>query len=115
MAIWWAFVAVALIPFPIILFFYTRFTHVNPVFYFEVTWRLLCLIALVYFTRNAVLRARELYADVRASVYDQQLGALRRMFASKTHPQKGFWQHLRTRLLSLVLVHPSAEERCRAI
>ena len=42
-------------------------------------WRLLALAALVYLTRNAVLRAREVYADVRASVPDGREGALRRI------------------------------------
>ena len=37
--------------------------------------------ALVYLTRNAVLRSREVYADVRASVSDGPDGALRRVLA----------------------------------
>ena len=39
-------------------------------------WRIVPLAALVYLTGAAILRARELYADVRASVWDGPDGAL---------------------------------------
>ena len=47
----------------------------------NVTARLAVLALLVYLTRNAVLRSREVYADLRASVPDGPAGALRRVLA----------------------------------
>ena len=41
--------------------------------------------------RNAVLRAREVYADVRASVWDGQAGALGRMLEALPHHKQSRW------------------------
>ena len=48
-------------------------------------WLVLAL--LVYLTRNAVLRSREVYADLRASVPDGPGGALRRVLAALPRPK----------------------------
>ena len=64
LAIWYAFLLVAVLPFAVTLLGDTG------VAIWSVTWRLLALAALVYLTRNAVLRSREIYADLRASVPD---------------------------------------------
>ncbi|HSO01075.1 MAG TPA: M56 family metallopeptidase, partial [Gaiellaceae bacterium] len=73
LATWYAFLAVAVLPFAVTLLTDSR----NP--FLGVTWRLLALALLVYLTRNAVLRSREVYADVRASTTDGPEGALRRV------------------------------------
>ena len=52
----------------------------------RVTWRLAALAVLVYLTRNAVLRSREVYADVRASV---GAGRARRDRARARRPAAG--------------------------
>ena len=53
----------------------------------NVIWRLAVLALLVYLTRNAVLRSREVYADLRASVPDGPAGALRRVLAALPRPK----------------------------
>ncbi len=82
-AIWYAFLLVAVLPFALTLLD----EGVGSIF--SVTWRLLVLAALVYLTRNAVLRSREVYADVRASVSDGPDGALRRVLAELPRPAAG--------------------------
>jgi Zn-dependent protease with chaperone function len=57
-------------------------------------WRLLALALLVYLTRNAVLRAREVYADIRASVPDGREGALRRILAGLPEKSTSLWRRL---------------------
>jgi hypothetical protein len=60
----------------------------------------------VYLTRNAVLRAREYYADVRASTWDGS-SALGRVLKALPHSREG-WQ-------VAVSVHPDPDERCRVL
>jgi Zn-dependent protease with chaperone function len=73
-------------------------------------WRVLALALLVYLIRNAVLRARETYADARASVWDGPQGALARVIA---------WQpggkRRRRPLDELWRVHPAREKRLQAL
>jgi Zn-dependent protease with chaperone function len=64
--------------------------------------------AFVLLTRNAVLRVRELYADVRASVWDGPSGALRGVLKSLPSANVGFWR-------ALFQVHPTPQERCQAV
>ena len=71
-AVWYAFLLVAVLPFLVTLLDDGE-TLTN------VTARLAVLALLVYLTRNAVLRSREVYADLRASVPDGPAGALRRV------------------------------------
>ena len=68
----------------------------------------LALAALVYLTRNAVLRAREVYADVRASVPDGPQGALRRILAGLPRQPRLVWRRLWS-------VHPDPETRLAAV
>ncbi|MFC6082500.1 M48 family metalloprotease [Sphaerisporangium aureirubrum] len=70
-AVWWSFVAVALVPLGVVLFD-------EPATVAGVGWRLVVMTVLVYLTRNAVLRSREIYADVRAARWSGD-GALRRL------------------------------------
>lgn len=99
-AVWQAFVIAGLIPFAFSLWN-------DPLDYIlNLSWRVLGLTAIIFLMRNAVLRTREVYADIRASVWDGPAGALRRILAalpvSKARPwQRGF--------------HPKAAERRRAL
>jgi Zn-dependent protease with chaperone function len=83
-AIWRAFVTVALVPLIVIMANNLVFsgTHLSLE---NQSWRILTLGVLVYLTRNATLRAREVYADVRASKWDGLSGPLARMLAAIPH------------------------------
>ena len=91
-AIWWAFLVGAVLPWGITLFGL-------PVIYllqFSLIWRLLALAALVYLTRNAVLRAREFYADVRASTFDGAEGGLNRALEALPQAKTSRWGRIFT-------------------
>jgi Zn-dependent protease with chaperone function len=102
LAIWYGFLLVAVLPFAVTLLGDTG------VAFWSVSWRLLALATLVYLTRNAVLRSREVYADLRASVPDGPDGALRRVLAALPRPATGWLGRLRR-------VHPDPEQRLAAI
>ena len=95
LALWYAFLLAAVVPFAFTLLDEGEFA-------LSLTWRLLALAALVYLTRNAVLRSREIYADLRASTTDGPHGALERIVGSL----RGRSDRLPGRLLAL---HPSPE------
>jgi Zn-dependent protease with chaperone function len=101
-ALWYAFLLVAVLPFlPTLLD-----EHWDAAA--SLGWRLAVLTGFVYFTRNAVLRAREVYADVRASVNESPPGGLRRVLVSLAERPR----RLRDRLLG---VHPDPAARARAL
>lgn len=105
-AIWWAFIITALIPGAVYLGmdFTTSALNVNLAFYINIIGRVLALAVLVLLTRNAVLRARELYADVRASTWDGPTGALNRVLEDFTRSKRG-------RHWAVMLAHPDPETR----
>lgn len=100
-ALWQAFLAAALLPFALSLLFQIR---QGPGFVANLMFRVLTLGVLVYLMRNAVLRARERYADVRASVWDGVGGALRRVLSSLP-------EQIESPLRNVLRVHPSPVER----
>jgi len=101
LALWYAFLLAAVLPFGLTLLDEGSFA-------LSVTWRLVVLAALVYLTRNAVLRSREIYADVRASTDDGPGGALSRVVgALRAREDRLPW-----RLLAL---HPAPERRVAAL
>ena len=102
LAIWWAFVVVALVPFAVTSFDEGISWIINMV------WRVFILALLVYLTRNAVLRSREVYADVRASAWDGPSGSLGRMLERLPRPKMGSWR-------SMLQVHPDPAERLHAL
>lgn len=102
LAIWYAFLLVSALPFMLTLL------NEGSRTIWSVTWRLLVLAALVYLTRNAVLRSREVYADLRASVPDGPDGALRRVLAGLPRPKPGLLERVRR-------VHPDPERRLAAL
>ncbi len=106
-AIWWAFVITTLLPGAIYLnldFADSVLNVANLPFFLNLIGRVLALAILVLLTRNAVLRSRELYADVRASTWDGPTGALSRVLNHFTHPKRGLpW--------TMLLAHPVPEIR----
>lgn len=117
-ALWWAFVVAALLP-------YAALSVFEPLDYLlSIGWRVLVLTGLVYLTRNSVLRVRELYADVRASVWDGPGGALTRALESLPLPKCGgrllgkleAWIFPRSGWrLKLLHDHPDPSERSLAV
>ncbi len=73
-------------------------------------WRSLAVAALVYLVRSAVLRAREIYADLRAAEFQGSSDALMRALGSGNDWPKGIG-----RWRSLLLTHPSMEVRRRVL
>lgn len=76
-SVWQAFVIVAAAPFFVSLLV-GAFQHGDWVYHWQLGWRLIPLAVIVILMRNSVLRAREIYADVRASVWDGSEGGLNR-------------------------------------
>jgi Zn-dependent protease with chaperone function len=100
-ASWWAFLVAALAPFAVSLVD-------EPADYIAaVLWRAAVLAALVYVLRNGVLRARELYADARASSWDGPSGALARVIQALPSPERRWGRGLG--------VHPDPALRARAL
>jgi Zn-dependent protease with chaperone function len=103
-AIGWAFLVAALIPLLVILISFSWSHGWDVLSYFDIGWRILALAVLVYLTRSAVLRAREAYADLRASVWDGQNGALDRVLDTLPRPKAGRWRNP-------LNFHPHPDER----
>ena len=101
-SLWYAFLLAAILPFTLTLFDEGGDTM------FEVGWRTAALAALVYLTRNAVLRSREVYADVRASAAPGAIPALERLLGALPRPRT-------TTLRRIVRVHPDPALRVAAI
>ncbi len=100
LAVWYAFLAVAALPFVV--------TTVDDGIAWGATARIAALAVLVYLTRNAVLRSREVYADLRASVHDGREGALRRVLESLPRPSEHPLDRIRR-------VHPTPARRVAAL
>jgi Zn-dependent protease with chaperone function len=105
-AIWWAFVLVALVPLAVYLLIRLPFT---PLLTANLIWRVLVLAVFVYLTRNALLRAREFYADLRASTWPDVAKALNRVLA--TRGQAGKLGQAHPSWQKLISVHPTSDER----
>jgi Zn-dependent protease with chaperone function len=97
-SLWYAFLLVGVLPFTVSVLD----EPVDDIF--SLVWRLLALALLVFLTRNAVLRAREVYADVRASVPDGEDGALRRILGGLPLRPTSLWRRLWR-------VHPDGQTR----
>ena len=100
-AIWWAFVVAALIPFALC-------NIRQPVDAEYMSSRSLALAILVYLTRGAVLRAREFYADVRASNWDGPAGAISRVLERMPEQKISRWR-------AAFQLHPRPVERLRVL
>lgn len=106
-SVWYAFVIGALLPYGAYIV-RTMDSNTGSVWYSRVALSALILAALVYLTRNALLRVRELYADARAAEWEGSTGPLRRVLGALPPPKTGRW-------LDLVRVHPSPAARCRGL
>ena len=102
LSLWYAFLLVGLLPFAVVVADEGLRTIIS------LGWRLLALTVLVYLTRNAVLRAREIFADVRASVPDGEQGALRRLLGAMPRRATSLWR-------GLWRVHPDPHVRLAAV
>ncbi len=98
-----AFVLVALIPLGVSLID-DVFFGTDLVFGLNLAWRALVIAGYVYLTLAALLRTREIYADVRASIWDGESGALREILCQ---PSGG-------RRLSFLGFHPDHVQRLRS-
>jgi Zn-dependent protease with chaperone function len=107
-AIWQAFVLAALAPFAIGLVITLMRSLDDLSLVLNLAWRGLLLAALVYLTRSAILRTRELYADVRASSWDGAGSALERVLAQLSGARVGRWP-------ALLAMHPDPATRRQAI
>ena len=101
-SLWHAFLLGAVLPFLVTLFDEGSSTITS------LGWRIIAIALLVYLTRNSVLRSREIYADVRASVPPGAVAGLRRVLA-------GLPRAKRDRLGGLLRVHPRPAERLAAV
>ena len=101
-AVWYAFAAGALLPFGVSMAFF------DHSFLADMFWRIAGLGVVVYLIRNSVLRARESYADVRASFEDGPAGIMSRIIGQSAVVRGGSWRRLWA-------VHPSPAERQRTI
>lgn len=110
MAIWRAFVVVALVPFVVGLLLAVPLGW--PVTALTSHWTgtlavlvsLLALTVLVYLTRNAILRVREVHADAIAAVHDGPDGALRGLVGGLRVPTGPRWR-------ALLSTHPDPRQR----
>ncbi len=100
-AIWWAFVAVAIIPLIIVYSQHLLFTYPSLIVH------IILLTLLVYLNRNAILRVREFYADVRASTWEHSQEALNNVIQSLPRPGQ-IWQ-------SVFSTHPDPEQRSQTL
>jgi Zn-dependent protease with chaperone function len=111
-ALYWTFMIGAVVPLLLaIMFAYILpipFEFLQPQHFVasgvNIFWRLILLVSLVYLTRNAVLRAREVYADARASIVEGQSGVLTRVLQT-------FLATERKKLPWFLRVHPTLAER----
>ncbi|MCP9484643.1 MAG: M48 family metalloprotease [Gaiellaceae bacterium MAG52_C11] len=101
-ALWYAFLVAAVAP-----FFLTLLDDGGDGLS-NLSWRVVALAALVYGTRNSVLRSREVYADVRASAGEGRRGGLRRVLGSLRKPVGGVFARLRR-------LHPDPAVRLAAL
>jgi Zn-dependent protease with chaperone function len=112
-AMWWSFVAVALVPLGLVLLD-------EPATIVDVGWRLAVLLALVFLTRNALLRSREIYADVRAARWSGD-GSLQRLLTrsgtlgSQVERHRPDTGRARGAWAALVAAHPEPGARLAAV
>jgi hypothetical protein len=106
-ALWKAFVIAGLIPFVVSLIFRpSGFGPVDTLFLINLVWRVIALASIVYLTYKAILRVREFYADVRASVYGTTVNLLRILPTLQTTKHRR-WGYLQA--------HPDPNERRRTL
>lgn len=107
-AIWQAFVAVALVPLAATVILSPSLRGaMNDAWILG--WRALALTALVYLARNSILRSREMYADLRAALWHGSGTALIRALGTRDSTAA------RSRWRTLLLTHPTNKSRREAL
>ena len=101
-SIWWAFILAGLVPLAaVIAFFQPSLERL------WIVWPIGSLAILVFLLRNSILRAREFYADLRVSSWDNQCrGALERILGSLARPR--LWE-------TVFMAHPTPDERIKVL
>src|SRR6266700_6717346 len=107
-AIWWSFVITALLPFALVIRWSDLSVTPRRVF------SLVTLALVVYLLRNAALRARETYADVRASAWPGFVGGLERTLPPVLPPVGG-WRRLLNLPREWLSRHPRPAARREAV
>jgi Zn-dependent protease with chaperone function len=105
MALWYAFVAGAVLPYFVLSLWY----HDEWSSMLESAARLLLLSLVVLLTRNAVLRTRERYADLRAALVPGMETPLRALFAKPSRIETPSWWR------RLWRVHPTPAARSKGL
>jgi Zn-dependent protease with chaperone function len=108
-AVWWAFVLTALLPFAAM----TVRPGGSDLLARSISFVSLGLV--VFLLRNATLRAREMFADVRASVWPGYAGALARILPSTAEPQDRRLRSVVASVRNLLQMHPPSEARRAAV
>lgn len=98
-----AFFTLAFAPFVLILL-----VEADMVFALNALWRGAALALLVYLTCNAILRAREYYADQRAALWDGDDANIARVIAGMSQKTRRGW-------LRWHLTHPDPHERLHVL
>lgn len=110
MSLWQAFVVLALVPLLVSIVLQPTLGSKFAVAGLLI-WRVAAIALIVYLVRNAVLRSRETYADLRAALWEGSSEALSRVLGSVPDlPNTGIH-----RLLAYWRVHPSRAARQRAL
>jgi len=109
--VWWAFVLAGVVP-----FLFTLFDEGGDTI-LDLGWRLAALTALVYLGRNAVLRAREAYADARAARWLGSPQPLMELLGrtGETPSARRVPQDAVRALRGFVAVHPTPSLRARLL
>jgi hypothetical protein len=109
LAAWQAFLILGLLPFLLTRpFRLVADLHHYGIYFGMTLFSVIVMTGMVYLFRNSVLRAREAYADVRASFWDGPQGGLADVLARLPRPPRSFLK----RILS---VHPDPARRLLAL
>lgn len=108
MAVWWAFVFAVVLPYAAIeILRLVRSADVSSWAWGNL--RLAFIVVVVYLTRNALLRARELYADARVAGWVPQAAILAAVSECQAATRSGRWPPV------LLAVHPPVQQRRQAL
>ena len=108
-ALWPAFLVAALAPYGVgQLFRPANIGPLDPAYLADLLWRLIAMALLVFLIYTALLRAREVFADVRASSIPGTERHLDQIVAALPKTRPPFWR-------SLFQAHPQPDERRRMI
>ncbi len=108
-AVWWSFVVVAMLPFALLTL------RPGAAGFLSRTLSLAALTLVIYLLRNATLRARETFADVRASTWAGYADALDRILRPSPTPEPRGWRWVVAWARASLRMHPPAGSRREAV